>query len=139
MPAVIIDVWQCPEYASPFCYTRLRKRKYSLSMIILLDFIYNYFYLFWTFPQNCNFNSFYLNVPLWFSWKVFGFLMFSGGIKWEHRFRDFVKFVKRNFEIFQKNFDAEAATECSANQWTVFYMITASVMKGLKAIKTCKF
>ena len=84
MPAVIIDVWQCPEYASPFCYTRLRKRKYSLSMIILLDFIYNYFYLFWAFPQNCNFNSFYLNVPLWFSWKVFGFLMFSGGIKWEH-------------------------------------------------------
>ena len=27
-------------------------------------------------------------------------------------FRDFVKFVKGNFEIFQKHFDAEAATEC---------------------------
>ena len=26
---------------------------------------------------------------------------------------------------------------CSANQWTGFYMISASVMKGLKALTQC--
>ena len=75
---------------------------------------------YWQIFHEINFSFFF-----GLAWLRVIFQKFALGIKFEHWGAFFLE--RRAIQISKRHL-----TLCSANQWTGFYMITASVMKGLQ-------